>query len=1017
MTNEKEKSAAKHDVAASLTESKKQKGKKALQKEEEELSEEDLQLKSDLDMLVERLLGSQLDLYLPSLESMKKFIRESTSSMTAVPKPLKFLRPHYPALVSLTDKWDNKEYKQKLSDILSIIGMTYSDTDGPQYHLDSLRWRLQSNVDSAIGEWGHEYLRHLALEIGDAYHETVDDEDSSKPEVASRDVEDDQSIEKEKDTDSSEVSKQSEINAKNAHVTFKVEELIQLSMIIVEYFLKHNAETEAVDLLLEIEQIERLPKYVDHETYSRVCNYIEACVPLLAPPDDLAFLHTAYTIYLNNNQLPQALRLAMHLDDDSLIKAVFDATNDELVQKQLGLILAQQNSSYTVENEDVQACISNVKLSEYFKYLVGELNLLKPKVPEDVYKSHLETSIFASTSRLESAKQNLAAAFVSSFLNAGYGTEKLIDDEKWIYRTKGEGMLSTTASLGLVNLWDINEGLQKLDKFLYSDQPDVKAGALLGMGIATSSVHDSVEPALLILQDYVSADTEQDAKLTAAAINGLGIAFAGSKNEEVLNLLSPLVSDPSVSLEIQALAALALGHVFVGTCNGDITSTILQALLEEDPLELTSKWIRFMSLGLGLLYMGKYDQIDDVLETIDAIEHPIVKTLKVLVTICAYAGTGNVLQIQQLLQMCTVKARNDDDDEDDDDEDEDEDEAEVDPAAEEEEDEDDNEAVGAETSNIESENAPSSVVKSSNDNADNDNENGNDSQMDTDESSTKSGKASEPSQDNSGEDDTYQGYCVLGLALIAMGEEIGQEMSLRHFDHLVHYGTALIRRAVPLAMGLVSASNPEMSVYDTLSRYSHDQDLDVAYNAIFSMGLIGAGTNNARLAQLLRQLASYYINDQNGLFITRIAQGLVHLGKGTLTLSPFSTDRQAMSKVSLASLLTVSIALLDPTSFILNDHSSLLFYLVPAMNPRMLVTVDSDLKPLKVNVRVGQAVDVVGQAGRPKTITGWVTHSTPVLLGYGERAELENDEYYALASSLEDVVILKKNPDYMEVDA
>lgn len=35
-----------------------------------------------------------------------------------------------------------------------------------------------------------------------------------------------------------------------------------------------------------------------------------------------------------------------------------------------------------------------------------------------------------------------------------------------------------------------------------------------------------------------------------------------------------------------------------------------------------------------------------------------------------------------------------------------------------------------------------------------------------------------------------------------------------------------------------------------------------------------------------------------------------------------------------------------------------------------------------------QAVDVVGQAGKPNTITGFQTHATPVLLAYGERAEL-----------------------------
>ena len=39
-----------------------------------------------------------------------------------------------------------------------------------------------------------------------------------------------------------------------------------------------------------------------------------------------------------------------------------------------------------------------------------------------------------------------------------------------------------------------------------------------------------------------------------------------------------------------------------------------------------------------------------------------------------------------------------------------------------------------------------------------------------------------------------------------------------------------------------------------------------------------------------------------------------------------------------------------------------------------------------------QAVDVVGQAGKPKTITGFQTHTTPVLLAYGERAELATDE-------------------------
>lgn len=86
------------------------------------------------------------------------------------------------------------------------------------------------------------------------------------------------------------------------------------------------------------------------------------------------------------------------------------------------------------------------------------------------------------------------------------------------------------------------------------------------------------------------------------------------------------------------------------------------------------------------------------------------------------------------------------------------------------------------------------------------------------------------------------------------------------------YGDPAVRKAVPLALGLISASNPQLTILETLSRYSHDNDLDVAVNAILAMGMIGAGTNNARLAQMLRQLAGYYNKEPNCLFMVRVAQ-------------------------------------------------------------------------------------------------------------------------------------------------
>lgn len=907
------------DKAEALAKTTKPAVDKKAKEAEEELSEEDRQLKESLEGLVEKLNLADSSEYEDALEKLKTYLRESTSSMTAIPKPLVFLQPHYALLKEAYDRWDQPQLKSKFADVLSLLGSSNEK-------MAALKYRLLSSEPGVV-EWGHEYVRHLALEIGEEYGSRLEQEQ-------------------------------------------KTDDLMDLALQIVPFFLEHNGEADAVDLLLEVEGVSRLPEFVDKNNYARVCLYMVSCVPLLAPPDDLVFLKTAYTIYLEANELPRALALAIKLDSEELIRKVFDATTDSTMLKQLAFILARQNSSFKHEDQEIQEIVSNLKLAEYFKYLVKELNLLEPKVPEDYYKSNLENSRYEGTGSLvDLAKQNLASNFVNAFINLGYSNDKMItedDNKTYVYKTKGTGMLLSTASIGSVYQWNASDGLQEADKFLYLLEDEIKAGALLAMGISSTGVHEDVEPTYLLLKDYVS---DSSRLMRIAAIVGLGISFAGSQNEQILETLLPVISDGENSLELVAVAALSLGHVFVGLSNGDIASAIMEAFLERDLADFNNnKWVTLLSLGLGLLYIGNYDLIEVALETIRAIDHPISKSLEVLVTVCAYAGTGNVLQIQKLLSLCLSKP--------------------------EEKKEDDDEEEQEKKDEKKEENDEDVEMKDAD----------------------KTEKEEKPEIDFK-EDNMYQAYAVLGIAMIAMGEDIGQDMSLRHFGHLMHYGNPIIRRAVPLAMGLVSASDPQMKVYDTLSRYTHDADEDVAANSIFAMGMVGAGTNNARLSQLLRQLASYYVRHLDCLFSVRLAQGLLHLGKGTLSLSPFNTDRQILSKVNLASVLTASVLFLDPKSFIFSDLHYLLYFLSSGVHPRMLVTVDEELNPVKVNVRVGQAVDTVGQAGKPKTITGWVTQETPVLLGFGERAELENDEYISLASALEGVVILKKNPDFLEEDA
>ncbi len=50
---------------------------------------------------------------------------------------------------------------------------------------------------------------------------------------------------------------------------------------------------------------------------------------------------------------------------------------------------------------------------------------------------------------------------------------------------------------------------------------------------------------------------------------------------------------------------------------------------------------------------------------------------------------------------------------------------------------------------------------------------------------------------------------------------------------------------------------------------------------------------------------------QVSLMLVRLAQGMTHMGKGTMTLNPFHSDRQLMCPAAIASLFSICFAFLD----------------------------------------------------------------------------------------------------------
>ena len=81
-----------------------------------------------------------------------------------------------------------------------------------------------------------------------------------------------------------------------------------------------------------------------------------------------------------------------------------ETATDSVTQKQLAFMLGRQRNPYEATNEDLQKIVSNEKLSEHFKSLARDLDVLEPKHPDHIFKTHLEERKNNVTQHIDSAK-------------------------------------------------------------------------------------------------------------------------------------------------------------------------------------------------------------------------------------------------------------------------------------------------------------------------------------------------------------------------------------------------------------------------------------------------------------------------------------------------------------------------------------------------------------------------------------------------------------------------------------
>jgi len=108
------------------------------------------------------------------------------------------------------------------------------------------------HAEDNLGSWGHEFVRSLAGEIGQEYSQRVidgADPDAEEP----------------------------------------FGDLLKMVNIIVPFHVTHNAEAEAVDLLIEVQRLKILLELdsIDENNYQRICLYLMKTASYMSDPDDL----------------------------------------------------------------------------------------------------------------------------------------------------------------------------------------------------------------------------------------------------------------------------------------------------------------------------------------------------------------------------------------------------------------------------------------------------------------------------------------------------------------------------------------------------------------------------------------------------------------------------------------------------------------------------------------------------------------------------------------------------------
>jgi 26S proteasome regulatory subunit N2 len=251
---------------------------------------------------------------------------------------------------------------------------------------------------------------------------------------------------------------------------------------------------------------------------------------------------------------------------------------------------------------------------------------------------------------------HLAVILANSIYNSHTKNDTFLKENiEWIAKATNWARFTASASLGVIHKGNVEKGLEVMKPFMPGSAtvPSIyaQAGSYYGLGLIYANTND--EKILNMLLEALNQPSNSRECFQHGIFLAIGLVAMSSQNDVLYERLRDgMYTDDAI---IGEAAGYAIGLVMLGSRNEQAIEDLVTYAHDTQH----EKIIRAIALSLALIVYGSAEAADSLIEQLAREKDPILRYGAMYCIGLAYAGTGNSSALKKLIKF-SVSDVNDD---------------------------------------------------------------------------------------------------------------------------------------------------------------------------------------------------------------------------------------------------------------------------------------------------------------------------------------------------------------------